>query len=102
MVAGVIVKDNYIVFVFQIPKIFWLSFYTSEQDFHQSILTLAATSNYLQQLQRVHLLQKWVHNNLQDQSGTNALNTDIVLQLSDNGSNFSTATLTALPDFSSY
>ena len=38
----------------------------------------------------------------QDNSGTNALNTDIVLQLSaDNGSNFSTATLTALPDFSS-
>ena len=37
----------------------------------------------------------------QDQSGTNALNTDIVLQLSaDNGSNFTTATLTALPDFS--
>ena len=35
-------------------------------------------------------------------AGTNALNTDIVLQLSaDNGSNFSTATLTALPDFSS-
>ena len=38
----------------------------------------------------------------QDNSGTNALNSDIVLQLSaDNGSNFSTATLTALPDFSS-
>ena len=38
----------------------------------------------------------------QDFAGTNALNTDIVLQLSaDNGSNFSTATLTALPDFSS-
>ena len=38
----------------------------------------------------------------QDFTGTNALNTDIVLQLSaDNGSNFSTATLTALPDFSS-
>jgi len=36
----------------------------------------------------------------QDQAGTNALNTDIVLQLSaDNGSNFTTATLTALPDF---
>jgi hypothetical protein len=36
----------------------------------------------------------------QDQAGTNALNTDIVLQLSaDGGSNFSTATLTALPDF---
>jgi len=35
-----------------------------------------------------------------DQAGTNALNSDIVLQLSaDNGSNFSTATLTALPDF---
>ena len=38
----------------------------------------------------------------QDQSGTNALNTDIVLKLSaDNGSNYSTATLTAMPDFSS-
>jgi len=36
----------------------------------------------------------------QDQVGTNALNTDIVLKLSaDNGSNYSTATLTALPDF---
>ena len=33
-------------------------------------------------------------------SGVNALNSDIVLQLSaDGGSNFSTATLTALPDF---
>ena len=38
----------------------------------------------------------------QDTSGTNALNSDIVLQLSaDNGSTFSTATLTAMPDFSS-
>jgi len=37
----------------------------------------------------------------QDEAGTNALNTDIVLQLSaDGGSNYSTATLTALPDFS--
>jgi len=37
----------------------------------------------------------------QDHKGTNALNTDIVLQLSaDGGSNFTTATLTALPDFS--
>tara|TARA_Y200000002_G_scaffold141547_1_gene116867 strand:+ start:496 stop:2211 length:1716 start_codon:yes stop_codon:yes gene_type:complete len=36
----------------------------------------------------------------QDSTGTNALNTDIVLQLSaDNGSNFATATMTALPDF---
>ena len=36
----------------------------------------------------------------QDQAGTNTLNTDIVLQLSaDNGSNFATATMTALPDF---
>ena len=34
-------------------------------------------------------------------SGTNTLNTDIIMKLSaDNGSNFSTATLTALPDFS--
>jgi len=38
----------------------------------------------------------------QDNAGTNALNTDIVLQLSaDGGSNYTTATLTALPDFSS-
>jgi hypothetical protein len=37
-----------------------------------------------------------------DQAGTNTLNSDIVLKLSaDNGSNYSTATLTALPDFSS-
>ena len=37
----------------------------------------------------------------QDNAGTNALNTDIVLQLSaDGGSNYSTATMTALPDFS--
>ena len=38
----------------------------------------------------------------QDQAGTNALNTDIVLKLSaDGGSNYSTATLTAMPDFAS-
>ena len=38
----------------------------------------------------------------QDASGTNTLNTDIVLQLSaDNGSNFTTATMTAMPDFAS-
>ena len=37
----------------------------------------------------------------QDNAGTNALNTDIVLQVSaDNGSNYATATLTAMPDFS--
>ncbi len=37
----------------------------------------------------------------QDQAGTNALNTDIILDLScDNGSNYTRATLTALPDFS--
>ena len=37
----------------------------------------------------------------EDNAGTNALNTDIVLQLSaDGGSNYSTATMTALPDFS--
>ena len=36
----------------------------------------------------------------QDNVGTNTLNTDIVLKLSaDNGSNYSTATLTALPNF---
>lgn len=37
-----------------------------------------------------------------DASGTNALNTDIVLKLSaDNGSNYATATLSALPNYSS-
>ncbi len=37
----------------------------------------------------------------EDTFGTNALNTDIILQLSaDNGSNYSTATLTALPNLS--
>ena len=36
----------------------------------------------------------------QNNAGTNTLNTDIVLKLSaDNGSNYSTATLTAMPDF---
>ena len=38
----------------------------------------------------------------QNHSGTNALNSDIILQLSaDNGSNFTTATMTAMPDFAS-
>ena len=38
----------------------------------------------------------------QDNAGTNALNTDIVLKLSaDGGSNYATATLTAMPNFSS-
>ena len=38
----------------------------------------------------------------QDNAGTNALNTDIILKLSaDGGSNYSTATLTAMPDFAS-
>ena len=36
----------------------------------------------------------------QNQAGTNTLNTDVVLKLSaDGGTNYSTATLTALPDF---
>ena len=38
----------------------------------------------------------------EDAYGTNALNTDIVLKLSaDGGSNYTTATLTALPNYSS-
>ena len=38
----------------------------------------------------------------QNNAGTNSLNSDIVLQLSaDGGSNFTTATLTAMPDFAS-
>jgi|TARA_R110002050_G_scaffold107215_6_gene217544 hypothetical protein len=36
----------------------------------------------------------------QDQAGTNALNTDVILKLSaDGGSNYTTATLVAMPDF---
>jgi len=38
----------------------------------------------------------------QDNAGTNTLNTDIVLKLSaDGGSNYTTATMTAMPDFAS-
>jgi len=38
----------------------------------------------------------------QDNAGTNTLNTDIILKLTaDNGSNYTTATLTAMPDFAS-
>jgi len=38
----------------------------------------------------------------QDNAGTNTLNTDVILKLSaDNGSNYSTATLVAMPDFAS-
>ena len=37
----------------------------------------------------------------QDNAGTNALNTDIILKLSADGTNFTTATLTAMPDFAS-
>ena len=37
-----------------------------------------------------------------EETGTNVLNTDIVMKLSaDSGSNFTTATLEALPDFAS-
>ena len=37
----------------------------------------------------------------QNNSGTNALNSDIVLKLSADGTNFTTTTLTAMPDFAS-
>ena len=38
----------------------------------------------------------------QDNAGTNTLNTDVILKLSaDGGSNFTTATMTAMPDFAS-
>ena len=38
----------------------------------------------------------------QDNAGTNTLNTDVILKLSaDGGSNYSTATMTAMPDFAS-
>ena len=37
----------------------------------------------------------------QDQAGTNTLNTDVILKLSADNGSYSTATLTAMPDFAS-
>ena len=64
--------------------------------------TSAATGNFISNAVTVSSTNKMgaiiTYN---DNAGTNTLNTDIVLQLSaDNGSNFTTATLTALPDLS--
>jgi len=64
--------------------------------------TSAATGNFISNAVTVSSTNKMgaiiTYN---DNAGTNTLNTDIVLQLSaDNGSNWSTATLTALPDLS--
>ena len=80
------------------------SFTPSTTRLSPNITTLAATGNFLcpaitagSSTSKMGAVITY-----QDTSGTNALNTDIILQLSaDNGSNFSTATLTALPDFSS-
>ena len=71
--------------------------------FRSNVVTTNATGNFISNaitaLSSVSSMGAIV--TYQDQAGTNALNTDIVLQLSaDGGSNYSTATLTALPDFS--
>ncbi len=75
----------------------------SEFDIYKNTISANATGNFISNtitaLSSVSSMGAII--TYQDQTGTNALNTDIVLQLSaDGGSNYSTATLTALPDFS--
>jgi hypothetical protein len=65
------------------------------------VFTINATGNFISNAITVSSTNKMgAVITYQDAVGTNALNTDIIIQLSaDNGSNFTTATLTALPDF---
>ena len=65
------------------------------------IFTANATGNFISNAITVSSTNKMgAVITYQDAVGTNALNTDIIIQLSaDNGSNFTTATLGALPDF---
>jgi hypothetical protein len=74
----------------------------SETKFYQTTGSLNATgsftSNNITAPSSVNKMGAII--TYQNQAGTNALNTDIILKLSaDGGSNFTTATLTALPDF---
>jgi hypothetical protein len=78
--------------------------YQQEIEFKTQSLTTNATGNFISNAitapSSVSSMGAIV--TYQDNAGTNTLNTDIVLQLSaDNGSNFTTATLTAMPDFAS-
>ena len=74
----------------------------SEFDIYKSTLVSNATGNFISNVitassstSKMGAIITYENN-----AGTNTLNTDIVLQLSaDNGSNFTTATLTAMPDF---
>ena len=76
--------------------------YQQDMQFKVKTITSNATGNFISNVITAPSTNKIgaiiTYENAQ---GTNTLNTDIVLQLSaDNGSNFTTATLTAMPDFS--
>ncbi len=78
------------------------NFTAPTSQFDDQILTVSATGNFtgttITAPSSVSSMGAII--TYQDNAGTNALNTDIVLQLSaDGGSNYSTATMTALPDF---
>jgi hypothetical protein len=76
--------------------------YQQEIQFYENELSYSATGNFtgttITAPSSVSSMGAII--TYQDNAGTNALNTDIVLELSaDNGSNWSTATLSALPNF---
>ena len=74
----------------------------SEFDIYKSTLVASATGNFISNVITApsSTSKMGAIITYQDNVGTNTLNTDIILQLSaDNGSNFTTATLTALPNF---
>ena len=76
--------------------------YNTEVEFKVKTLTVNATgsfeSNAITAPSSVSSMGAIV--TYQNQAGTNTLNTDIVLKLSaDGGSNYATATMTAMPDF---
>ena len=76
--------------------------FTPDTTHYGDTLTTNATGNFISNVITAPLSTNKMGAIItyQDQAGTNTLNTDIVLQLSaDNGSNFTTATMTALPDF---
>ena len=82
---------------------FYRSGMTAIKGFDETVTTTNATGNFTcPAITASSTSSMGAMITYQDISGTNALNTDIILQLSaDNGSTFSTATLTAMPDFSS-
>ena len=82
---------------------FYRSGMTAIKGFDETVTTTNATGNFTcPAITASSTSSMGAMITYQDNAGTNALNTDIILQLSaDNGSTFSTATLTAMPDFSS-